>query len=273
MTDPDPTVLVTGSSSGLGRATAHRFRDAGWTVYATARDPADAVGLADRGCHTPALDVTDDAAVSRVVGEAAADGLDCLVNNAGFGQYGPVEDVPTDRLARQFDVNVAGPHRLCRAALPHLRECEGTIVTLSSLAAHAPFPGAGAYCASKAAVEAHHDALRGELSAAAGVDVVLVEPGFTRTDYYETAERTLSAVAGPESPYGGLYEHLETLADMGPRLFGSEPEAVADVIADAAEAGDPDARYPVGTDARLILLSRLLPDRVRDRLDRLVYGW
>jgi NAD(P)-dependent dehydrogenase (short-subunit alcohol dehydrogenase family) len=149
---------------------------------------------------------------------------------------------------------------------------EGTLITVSSTGGRVAVPGYGVYCATKHAVEGLCDALRTEV-APFGVDVVLVEPGFTRTDYYETAERTLSAVAGPESPYGGLYEHLETLAHVGPRLFGSEPEAAAGVIADAAEADDPAARYPVGTDARLILLSRLLPDRVRDHLDRLVYGW
>jgi NAD(P)-dependent dehydrogenase (short-subunit alcohol dehydrogenase family) len=270
MTDPDRTVLVTGSSSGLGRATARRFRDAGWTVYATARDPADAAGLADRGCHTPALDVTDDAAVSRVVREAAADGLDCLVNNAGFGQYGPVEDVPTDRLARQFDVNVAGPHRLCRAALPHLREREGTIVTLSSLAAHAPFPGAGAYCASKAAVEAHHDALRAELSAAApGVDVVLVEPGPVDTGFRARRERELDAL-DRSAAYAAVYDRHRGETTRGALFGATTPADVADRVYDAATRPEPPARVPVGRRVRVArALARYVPDAWRER----VYDW
>jgi NAD(P)-dependent dehydrogenase (short-subunit alcohol dehydrogenase family) len=269
------TVLITGCSSGIGRATAIEFRDRGWTVYATARDPADLTALAGRGCRTARLDVTEDdhveAVVDRILEEEGR--IDCLVNNAGYSQTGAVEEVPTDRALGQFDVNFHGPHRLIRAVLPHMRERrEGTLITVSSTGGRVAVPGYGVYCATKYAVEGLCDALRTEV-APFGVDVVLVEPGFTRTDYYETAERTLSAVAGPESPYGGLYEHLETLADVGPRLFGSEPEAAAGVIADAAEADDPAARYPVGTDARLILLSRWLPDRARERLDRFVYGW
>ena len=269
------TVLITGCSSGIGRATAIEFHDRDWTVYATARDPADLTALSERGCRTDRLDVTEDDHVEAVVDRMTEEEgrIDCLVNNAGYSQTGAVEEVPTDRARDQFDVNFHGPHRLIRAVLPHMREGdEGTLITVSSTGGRVAVPGYGVYCATKYAVEGLCDALRTEV-APFGVDVVLVEPGFTRTGYYETAERTLSAVAGPESPYGGLYEHLETLADVGPRLFGSEPAAVGGVIADAAEADDPEARYPVGTDARLILLSRWLPDRVRDRLDRLVYGW
>ena len=269
------TVLITGCSSGIGRATALEFLDRGWTVYATARDPDDLTALEERGCRTARLDVTDDDHVERVVGRMLEEEgrIDCVVNNAGYSQTGAVEEVPTDRARAQFDVNFHGPHRLIRAALPHMRaRGDGTLITVSSTGGRVAVPGYGVYCATKYAVEGLCDALRTEV-APFGVDVVLVEPGFTRTGYYETSERTLSAVAPPESPYRRLYDHLGTLAEVGPQFLGSDPEDVARVIADAAEADDPHARYPIGLDARAILSSRWLPDGVRDRLNSLVYGW
>lgn len=268
MTD---TVLVTGSSSGIGRATARRFAEAGWTVYATARDPDDVSGLAARGCHTPALDVTDDAAVSRVVAAATEDddGLDCLVNAAGFGQYGPLEDVTVDRLVSQFDINVYGPHRLCRAALPSLREAGGTVVTVSSLAAHAPFPGAGAYCASKAAVEAHHDALRAELAADTDVDVVLVQPGPVETGFRARRERELDALA-QSAAYAGVYDRHRGETTRGALFVGVTADDVAESVFVAATATHSPARLPVGRRVRLaVAFARVLPAAWHDR----VYGW
>ena len=143
----DKTVLITGSSSGIGRATAAAFLDEDWTVHATARDTADIEDLAEAGCETHELDVTDDEDVADVVDRVVdADGrIDCLVNNAGFGQFGPLEDVPVEDLHAQFDVNVYGPHRMARAVLPHMREQgEGTIVNLSSVSGRVATPGMGA---------------------------------------------------------------------------------------------------------------------------------
>ena len=269
------TVLVTGCSSGIGRATALELLDRDWTVYATARDPSDLAALAERGCRTARLDVTDDDHVARVVDRMleAAGWIDCIVNNAGYSQTGAVEEVPLRRVRDQFDVNFYGPYRLIRAVLPHMRERgAGTVITVSSTGGRVSIPGYGAYCASKHAVEGLCDALRTEV-APFGVDVVLVEPGFTRTNYYETADQTLSAVGVAESPYERLYRRLDRIGDVGLRTLGSEPEDVAAVIADAAGADDPAARYPVGIDARLVLLSRWLPDGVRDRIERALYWW
>lgn len=280
-----PSVLVTGAPSGIGRATARRFCEADWRVHATAPDPAALADLADRGCHTHALDVTDvvdidalltddDVAISDSDdshtdsdNEAARPRLDCLVNSAGFGQYGPPEDVPTARLARQFDVRLLGPHRLCRAALPALRAAEGTVVTVSSLAAHAPFPGAGAYCASKSALESHHDMLRVEFSETnANVDVVLVEPGPVDTGFRERRERELAALAQTPA-YADVYDRHRGETTRG-SLFGEVSAAdVADAVFAVATDADPPARRPIGWRVRVaIALSRIVPDSMRERV-------
>lgn len=269
------TVLITGCSSGIGRATALAFLERGWSVYATARDPADVADLEERGCETAQLDVTVpdhvEAAVDRLLDEAGH--IDCLVNNAGYSQTGAVEEIPASDVRYQFDVNVFGPHRLVRAVLPHMRERgRGTIITVSSTGGRVVIPGYGVYCATKHAVEGLHDALRAE-TAPFGIDVVLVEPGFTRSQYYETAAETLGDVADPESPYEPLYDRLGTLRDRALRYVAVEPETAAGVIVAATEAERPAARYPVGLHARLILLARWLPDRLFDRLNRAIYRW
>ncbi|MFB6156410.1 MAG: SDR family oxidoreductase [Haloferacaceae archaeon] len=271
----DRTVLITGSSSGIGRATAEAFLDEEWAVYATARDPDDVADLADReGCTAAELDVTDEGDVERVVDRMTdAEGrIDCLVNNAGYGQFGPVEDVPVSTARRQYEVNVHGVHRLVREVLPHMREREdGTIVNLSSVAGRIAFPGGGAYCGSKFALEAMSDALRAEVDPY-GVDVVLVEPGPVATGFRERAEQEVEG----DGETGGLdrsgaYESFyEVFGDA--RFIGGDgpgsvpPERVADVVVNAASATRPRARYPVGTLARLTVLGRFVPDAWRDRL-------
>ncbi|MFB6093517.1 MAG: SDR family oxidoreductase [Halanaeroarchaeum sp.] len=264
------TALITGCSSGIGRATAAAYLAEDWTVYATARDVADLGDLADAGAVTRELDVTKPAQVEAVVDDVAGEAgrIDVLVNNAGYGQFGPLEDVPTRDVHRQFDANVYGPHRLIRVALPHMREAEdGTIVTVSSLAARVPTPGMGVYAGSKAAIEAMSDALRSEV-ARFGIDVVLVEPGPVETDFRERAREELA-----DLPQGTAYEALyETYEDYR-RVSGVaavSPEAVASVILEAGVSTDPDPRYGVGPVARYAGLARLVPDRLRDAILSLV---
>ncbi|MFB6153020.1 MAG: SDR family oxidoreductase [Halodesulfurarchaeum sp.] len=260
------TVLITGCSSGIGHATAEAYLDADWTVYATARDEGDVEDLAEEGCRTAELDVTKPAqcngVVERIIEETGR--LDCLVNNAGYGQYGTVEDLPTRRLHRQFDVNLYGPHRLIRAVLPHMREREdGTIVNVSSVSGRIAVPVEGAYSASKFALEAMSDSLRGEV-AEFGIDVVLVEPGPVEATFDERVETELAALDRTEA-YEDLYEAYDDarlLVDMGE----IEPEGVASVILEAGTSTDPEPRYPVGEFARLTLLARYLPDRWRDAI-------
>ncbi|WP_254537447.1 SDR family oxidoreductase [Halomarina litorea] len=260
------TVLITGCSSGIGRATARAFREEEWTVYATARDTADVQDLADIGCETAALDVTDatqvEGVVDRIVEEQGR--IDCLVNNAGYGQFGPVEDVPTDVLHRQFDVNLYGPHRLIRAVLPHMREREsGRIVNVSSVAGRVSTPGMGVYCASKFSLEALTDALRNEVEPY-DVEAVLVEPGPVETAF---ADRTDDQFAPLDR--SGAYETIYRLYEDS-TVFGGQspvavtPDQVAEVILEAGLTPDPEPRYPVGAFADLTLKARYLPDRLQD---------
>jgi len=259
-------VLVTGSSGGIGRATAEAFLAEEWTVYATARDTDDVEDLADAGCETAELDVTKPAQCKNVVEDVIeAEGrLDCLVNNAGYGQAGALEDVSTRDLHRQFDVNVYGPHRLVRAALPQMRDQEeGTIVNVSSVAGRVATPGMGAYSGSKFALEGMSDSLRGEVGKF-GIDVCLIEPGPVDTGFDDRVEAEIESLDATGA-YDDIYELYRDYGAIGG--FGqSDPAEVADCIVDAAVSPDPLARYPVGTVGRLGSLARYLPDAVRDRV-------
>ncbi len=261
-----PTVLITGASSGIGAATARAFLDAGWRVYATARDVADIGDLADAGCRTASLDVTDDAAVADVVDlvEDETDGLDCLVNNAGYGQFGVVADVDVAAMRAQFDVNVFGPYRLIRAVLPRMRERgQGTIVNVSSVAGWFPLPAKGAYNASKFALRGLTETLQAELDGV-GVDVVLVDPEFVETAFHETADDVLAGV-DRTAAYDDLYEQVIAYEHEG-ATEGIAPATVAERIVAAATSDSPRARYPVGPKARLITLLSYLPVGLRTRV-------
>jgi len=263
------TVLITGASSGIGRATAEVFLDDDWQVWATARDADDVEDLSTAGCEIAQLDVTDADQCERVVERVVdSDGrIDCLVNNAGYAQFGAVEDVSTRDLAssgNQFDVNVYGPHRLIRQVMPHMRAREsGSIINVSSVAGRLALPGQGAYAASKFALEALSDSLRVE-AAEHGIDVVVVQPGPVETDFYDRAQAEQD-----ELDTTGAYDWLYTAREDS-RLAGIQdalsvsPGTVALTIRDAASASDPDPRYPVGEGAKLILMARHLPARWRD---------
>ncbi|MFB6071881.1 MAG: SDR family oxidoreductase [Halobacterium sp.] len=256
--------LVTGCSSGVGAATARSLLAEEWTVVATARDTDDLAELADAGCETAELDVTKPAQCRNVVDETVAEHgrLDCLVNNAGFAQLGPLEDVPTRDLHRQFDVNVYGPHRLIRAALPHMRERgDGTIVNVSSVSGRVATPGMGAYNGSKFALEGMSDALRGEV-AEHGVDVAVVEPGPVETDFDERASDELAAL-----DRSGAYERVYSFFEDASAVNGVgavPPERVAEAITEAAVSPNPKPRYPVAAPGRFGVLARFLPDRWLD---------
>jgi short-subunit dehydrogenase len=268
----EKTALITGCSSGIGRASAELFLDNDWTVYATSRDEGDIADLADAGCETATLDVTEDEDVERVVDEIGAEegGVDCLVNNAGFGQYGPLEDVPTERLHEQFDVNVYGPHRLTRAVLPNMRRREdGTIINVSSIYGSLSTPGAGPYAGSKFALEAMSDALRAELDGL-GIDVVTVVPGPTKTSFNDRAETEAEALAATRE-YEWVYDAIEDATLTTENLpIADDPDAVATTIFDAATVSDPDPRYVVNSFTKYALYTRFLPDSVRQTGFRLI---
>jgi NAD(P)-dependent dehydrogenase (short-subunit alcohol dehydrogenase family) len=266
-------VLVTGCSSGIGRATAGLLARSGWPVYATARRAEALVDLESLGCRPLALDVTDDesmvAAVEVVERECGAVGV--LVNNAGFSRSGAVETVPVADARRQFETNVFGPTRLAQLVLPAMRaQGWGRIVVIGSMGGRLTFPGGGWYHATKYALEALCDALRFEV-AGFGVDVALIEPGFIRSGFSEVAASTIETPAGTtpaaDDPYreftAGVLASTRGVYAKGPlaRMAGT-PDDVARVVLEAITAPRPKARYPVTASARLLLAARtLLPDR------------
>jgi NAD(P)-dependent dehydrogenase (short-subunit alcohol dehydrogenase family) len=266
MTGTESVALVTGAASGIGRAVASTLADE-WTVYATdvATEPLAELS----NCETARLDVTDDAAVQRVLGRVRATdgGVDCLVNNAGYAAVGPVEDVPTDALVEQFEVNLYGPLRLCRAVLPGMRERgHGRLVTVSSIFGRTVLPGMGVYSASKFGVEALSDALRQEL-AGTGVDATVVEPAWVETAFAGQARQTL-AERDQTPAYDALYRLLEQTPFLDGGRLAVSPERVADVVQTAATTADPDPRYPVGRRARALSATGALPDGVLDLVSR-----
>jgi NAD(P)-dependent dehydrogenase (short-subunit alcohol dehydrogenase family) len=271
-------VLITGCSSGIGRATAERLAGVGWKVYATARQVEAIAPLEERGCELLPLDVTDEdsmrSAVDEVERREGAVGV--LVNNAGYSQSGAVEAVPTEKVRRQFETNVFGLARMCQLVLPGMRrQGYGRIVNVSSMGGKLTFPGAGYYHASKHAVEALSDALRFEV-AGFGVRVAVIEPGLIRTSFAQAAVGSMDG-SGGEHPYAGFDEGVARATaenyDRGPisRLAG-EPEAVAEAIERAISARSPRSRYAVTPSAHLFMgLRRLLPDRAWDAILRTSY--
>jgi NAD(P)-dependent dehydrogenase (short-subunit alcohol dehydrogenase family) len=268
--DRAPAVLVTGCSSGIGRATVERLARAGRTVYASARRVESLEGL--EGCRTLQLDITDDesmrAAVDAIEREHGAVGV--LVNNAGYSQSGAVESVTIDEARRQLETNVLGLMRLTQLVLPGMRrQGSGRIVNVSSMGGRLTFPGGGWYHASKHALEALSDALRFEVEGF-GIDVVVIQPGLIRTGFAEAAVGTIAV--DPDDPYARFNQAVGA-ATAGAyegglaRVLGGGPDTVARAIERAISARRPRTRYRVTASARLFLtLRRLLPDRGWDAL-------
>jgi NAD(P)-dependent dehydrogenase (short-subunit alcohol dehydrogenase family) len=264
------TVLVTGASRGIGRATAVRLAAAGWDVYAGVRRDEDGDALqaaAGERLRPIQLDITDDARVAALA-DVLPDRLDGLVNNAGIVVPGPLEAINPDALRRQFEVNVLAQIAVGRAVLPKLRSSRGRIVFVSSVSGRVSTPMMGAYNASKFAIEALADAWRLELRPW-GVKVVLVEPSATDTDLWRDADGAIEEVmAGMSEEQRQLYEaHLRGARKAIPRMqrLARPVEPVAAAIERALTAARPRARYVVGADARAQLaLHALTPTPVED---------
>ena len=264
------TVLVTGASSGIGRATAVEFARRGHQVYAAARREEVLAGLADgeRNIRPVGLDVTDGDSVQRawakIQAETGGTGVDVLVNNAGFALTGPVEVLPDEAVRRQFDTNVFGVLNVTRAVLPAMRaRGSGRIINVSSIVGRVSFGLMGVYGATKYAVEAISDALRLELRGF-GITVVLIEPGFVAT--------SLGSAADAESGRGPVPPAYQELAETGTRYLarqlakGIPASQVAATIANAAESRNPRTRYVVpGTMRPLIAMLTALPDKAADK--------
>jgi NAD(P)-dependent dehydrogenase (short-subunit alcohol dehydrogenase family) len=278
MADPSKAVLITGCSTGIGRATAERLAGKGLTVYATARRPESIADLAEKGCTTLALDVTDEESMRAAVAavEDAHGAVGALVNNAGYSQSGAVEDVSMESVRRQFETNVFGLARMCQLVLPKMREQRhGRIVNISSMGGKLVFPGGGVYHATKHAVEAISDALRFEVRNF-GIGVSIVEPGLIKTEFAQAAATSVDEGTSDDGPYADFNRQVveKTVeAYEGPMArMAAGPEAVARVIEKAIASRRPKPRYLVTAGARVLLVTRrALPDRGWDAMMRSQY--
>ncbi len=271
MADVSKAVLITGCSTGIGRATAERLAANGHTVYASARRLESIADLETKGAKTLALDVTDEqsmrAAVKAV--EDAEGAVGALVNNAGYSQSGAVESLDLDAVRAQFETNVFGLVRMCQLVLPGMRrQGFGRIVNISSIGGKLVFPGGGAYHGTKHAVEAFSDALRFEVKGF-GVDVVIVEPGLIKTEFATAATTALNEGAEQDGPYGYFNNAVGAAtvgAYEGPAArLGGGPETVAKAIEKAIVKRRPKVRYKVTPSAHIVLGQRaLFTDRMWD---------
>ncbi|MBP5077106.1 oxidoreductase [Pseudomonas chlororaphis] len=267
--------LVTGASSGIGEATALKLKALGYTVYAAARRVERMHPLAQAGLHVLPLDVTDDASMQACVQDilARSGRIDVLVNNAGYGSYGAVEDVPSDEARAQFEVNVFGAVRLIQLVLPQMRaQRSGTIINITSMGGKMHTPLGAWYHGTKFALEAISDCLRLEVQPF-GIDVVVIEPGGIKTEWADIAAQKVVETSG-RGPYAPQAQAMaRSMVGETSRKYQSPPQVIADTIARAVSARRPKTRYAVGFGAKpLIFLRRLLSDRAFDGLMRLATG-
>jgi NAD(P)-dependent dehydrogenase (short-subunit alcohol dehydrogenase family) len=278
-----PHVVVTGASSGIGRATALRLAVSGYHVYAGVRRPADGAALVQGGGReiTPVLlDVTDGGQISvaadTVAGHVGRAGLDGLVNNAGIGLFGPLEIIPLGQFRTLMEVNVTGQLAVTQAFLPLLRQASGRIVMIGSIGARFTPPFVGALAASKSALASMDEALRQEL-APWGIRVVLVEPATVRSEAVDKLDHDAARLMNQASPaqqtlYAEAFGHLvDTFAAR--HRHGSPPEVIAATVDRALTTPRPRARYLTGKDSRrMAILAAVLPAPALDALRRRLGG-
>jgi NAD(P)-dependent dehydrogenase (short-subunit alcohol dehydrogenase family) len=267
--------LVTGGSSGIGEATALKLHELGYTTYAAARRVQRMEHLRESGIRPLAMDVTDEesmqSGVKRILAEEGR--IDVLVNNAGYGSYGALEDVPLSEARYQFEVNVFGAVRLTQLVLPHMRDQGGgTIINITSMGGKIYTPLGGWYHATKFALEALSDCLRMEVKPF-GIDVVVIEPGGIRTEWGGIAADKLKE-ASSGGPYARQADAVAaSLSSEANARRSSPPTVIADAIAKAVTARRPKTRYAVGYGARpIIFMHDVLPDRAFDAFIRRATG-
>ena len=264
----NPVVLITGCSSGIGRAAAEAFLAAGWITVATARDVTTLEELRARGAQVSTLDVTSDEDRRRVVGELLTrhGRLDVLVNNAGYPEYGPLEEIGLDRWRRQFETNVFSIVALTQLAVPIMRQQKkGRIINVSSMGGVITLPLGAAYHASKWAVEALSDVARFELRSF-GIEVVVIQPGVVLTNFEAPAQKGLALDA--DSPYADLATKFSILLAGNYRAKSKNnltPAAIGAVIVKAATVRRPRTRYSLPLQAKMLIRARkFMPDRLFD---------
>ena len=263
------TALVTGASSGMGKSIAQRLIADGYQVYVAARSVDKMADLAKLGAQPLRMDVSKDAEIVAGVETILAQtgGVDVLVNNAGFGLYGPVEEISIDEARYQFEVNLFGAARLTQLLLPSMREKRaGTIVNISSMGGKIYSVLGAWYHATKHAVEGWSDCLRLELKDF-GIRVVIIEPGVIETGFGDAAGETIIKRSA-NGPYGKLVQMVvKSLKQTYGQGTGTSPDVIADVVSKAVASKNPNTRYAAGKFAKMLIGMRSwLGDRMFDRI-------
>jgi NAD(P)-dependent dehydrogenase (short-subunit alcohol dehydrogenase family) len=267
-------VLITGCSSGIGRALALEFQKAGCSVVATARVPATIDDLKSRGMMTLELDITDDAQCRSVVDSVlrATNRIDILVNNAGYGIFGPVIDLPEEELSRQLETNLFGPLKMVTHVAPAMRAAgRGLIVNIGSVSGVVTTPFAGGYCASKSALHALSDALRMEL-APFGIRVVTVQPGAVESRFGKTGAAHASRLLRSDFWYSPVREAIRARAEIS-QVGATPAEQFASRIVRRLLQGRPPALIRGGKLSLLLpLMKAVLPSRALDTIFARKFG-
>lgn len=264
-----PAALVTGASSGMGRSIARRLISDGYLVYVAARSTDKMADLVQLGAVLLKMDFSKEDDIVAVVASITerSGGVDVLVNNAGYGLYGPVEEIPLDEARYQFEVNVFGPARLTQLLLPGMRaKGRGTIVNITSMGGKIYTVLGAWYHATKHALEGWSDSLRLELEPF-GIRVVVIEPGLIETGFGAAASQgVLQRSAG--GPYAKVSQSVAGSMERSyGRGQGTDPKAITDVVGDAAKSTRPKTRYAAGKYAKLMIwVRKWLGDRAFDRL-------
>lgn len=270
-TNSQPTALVTGASSGMGKAIAKRLIADGYLVYVAARNTAKMADLAALGALPLGMDISkeDDITAAVATITARSGWVDVLVNNAGYGLYGPVEDVALDEARYQFEVNVFGPARLTQLLLPAMRaRGKGTVVNITSMGGKIYTLLGAWYHATKHALEGWSDSLRLEVEPF-GIRVVVIEPGLIETGFGDAAGQGI-AERSRDTAYAKLAARVaEVMAQSYRHGQGTDPKVIADVVGDAVASGRPKTRYAAGKYAKLMIwVRKWLGDRMFDRVIR-----
>ena len=254
-------VLITGCSTGIGRALAHEFHHQGYRVWATARNPESLSELSSQGMQTARLDVTEDEDIHSVIRMITdSDGaIDILVNNAGYGAMGPLTETPKSELVRQFDTNVFAPVSLSNAVVPYMREKgSGIIINIGSISGVVTTPFSSVYCASKAAFNSLSDAMRMELKPF-GIDVLTVQPGAIQSCFASNATTALEGVLSGDSAYLSIEDALRERANASQK-HPTTAESCARTIVNRAVSGNASGVLRVGNGSRALpALKAILP--------------
>lgn len=260
-------VLITGASSGIGKRTAEILLTQGYIVYGAARRVENMLSIKEQGAHTHYLDITDDAGIQDLIDTIIKEQgrIDVLINNAGYGSYGAIEDVPVSEGKRQFDVNLFGLARLSQLVIPHMREQSfGKIINISSVAGKIHSPLGGWYHASKHALEGLSDCLRFELKPF-GIDVIIIEPGLIATEWDDIALESAETYSGKT-----IYkQYIQGLRNLFSNMHPAAPDVIAHIIIKSIKTRKPKTRYVAGFGTKpLLFFKKFMSDKLYDSIMR-----